>query len=136
MTVRGIKKKLKSLVRFHSVNKIDNYNRGGGKGKKKIQRIYRTSQNIGIIDVFLESLLSESFPSLGVTVHLTSLGCPPDALQLCGGLCTCCGGSSDSTLALLLCVLASNVHNYQNWCVFFCGSSQCPFPYSLDTESA
>ena len=26
---------------------------------------------------FLESLLSESFPELGITVHLTSLGCPP-----------------------------------------------------------
>ena len=45
----------------------------GGKSK----RIYRTSQEIRIINVFLESLLSESFPSLGVTVHLTSLGCPP-----------------------------------------------------------
>ena len=73
MTVRGIKKKLKSLVRFHSVNKIDNYNREQGERKKKIQRIYRTSQNIRIINVFLELLLSESFPSLGVTVHLTSL---------------------------------------------------------------
>ena len=41
------------------------------------KRIYRTSQNIRIINVFLESLLSESFPLLGVTVHLTSLGCPP-----------------------------------------------------------
>ena len=29
---------------------------------------------------FLESLLSESFPSLGVTVHLTSLGCLPTVL--------------------------------------------------------
>ena len=29
---------------------------------------------------FLESLLSESFPSLGVTVHLTSLGCPQTLL--------------------------------------------------------
>jgi len=48
-----------------------------GERGKKIQRIYRTSQNIGIIDVFLESLLSESFPSLGVTVHLTSQGGPP-----------------------------------------------------------
>ena len=27
--------------------------------------------------VFLESLLSGSFPSLGATVHLPSLGCPP-----------------------------------------------------------
>jgi len=48
-----------------------------GKKKKKSKKIYRTSQNIRIINVFLESLLSESFPSLGVTVHLLSLGCPP-----------------------------------------------------------
>ena len=45
--------------------------------EKKSKRIYRTSQNIRIMNVFLESQLSESFPSLGVTVHLTSLGCPP-----------------------------------------------------------
>ena len=73
---KGKKKKLKGLIRFHSANKIDNYNRGGERGtkkeKKKSKRIYRTSQNIRIINVFLESLLSESFPSLGVTVHLTS----------------------------------------------------------------
>ena len=47
---------------------------GGGKKKKKSRRIYRTSQNMRIINVFPESLLSESFPSLGVTVLLTSLG--------------------------------------------------------------
>ena len=73
------KKKLKSLIIFHSVNKIDNYNMGVKsveKKKKKSKRIYRTSQKIRIINVFFESLLSESFPSLGVTVHLTSLGCP------------------------------------------------------------
>ena len=47
----------------------------GGKGekkkkrrrKKKSKRIYRTSQNVRIINVFLEFLLSESFPSLGVS---------------------------------------------------------------------
>jgi len=39
----------------------------GGKTKKKEKRIYRASQNIRMINVFLESLLSESFPSLGVT---------------------------------------------------------------------
>jgi len=33
-----------------------------------------------IISVFLESFLSESFPSLGVTVHLASRGC---LLPLC-----------------------------------------------------
>ena len=80
-------KKLKSLIRFHSANKTNNYNKGGQKKKKygagdgeekekTSKRIYRTSQNIRKINVFLESLLSESFPSLGITVHFTSLGCP------------------------------------------------------------
>ena len=66
-------KKLKSLIGFLSANKIDIYNRGG----KKSKSIYRSSQNIRIINAFLESLLLEFFPLLGVTVHLTSLGCPP-----------------------------------------------------------
>ena len=74
-------KKLKSLIRFHSANKIGNYS-GGEAGRKekqktKLKRIYRASKNMRIIHVFLESLLSESFPSLEVTVHLISLGCPP-----------------------------------------------------------
>ena len=47
------------------------------KKKKRSKRIYRVSQTIRIINVFLESLLSESFSSLGVTAHLISLGCPP-----------------------------------------------------------
>jgi len=51
--------------------------KGGKKKKKNSKRLYRTSQKVRIINVFLESLLSESFPSLGTTVHLTSLGCPP-----------------------------------------------------------
>ena len=46
------------------------------------------------------------------------------------------GGSSDSNLALLLCVLTSSVHSYQNWYIFVCGSSQWPFIYSIDTEFA
>ena len=50
---------------------------GKGKRKKKSKRIYRTSQNIRIINVFLESLPPECFHSLGVTVHLASLWCPP-----------------------------------------------------------
>ena len=46
---------------------------------------------------------------------------PQDALQHCADLSTCCGGSSDSNLALILCVLASKVHSYQSYCVFFVG---------------
>ena len=84
MTIKNVteekekKKKLISLIGFPSANKIENYNRGGNKGekkRKKSKRIYRTSQKIRIINV--ESLLSESFPALGITVHLTSLGCAP-----------------------------------------------------------
>ena len=80
VTEKKKKKRLKSLIRFHGANKINNYSRGGekgGRGEKKSKRIYRAGQNIRIINVSLESLLSESFPSLGDTVHLTSLGCPP-----------------------------------------------------------
>ena len=45
------KKHLKSLIRFHSANKLDIYNRGGKRKKKKSKRIHRTSQNIRIISV-------------------------------------------------------------------------------------
>jgi len=78
MTIKNVteeKKKFKSLIGFLSANKIDNYNQGRGVGRGEKSK--RTSQKTRIINVFLESLLSESFPSLGVTVHLTSLGCPP-----------------------------------------------------------
>ena len=74
-------KNARTLIRFHSANKINNYNREGGKRgekeKKVSKKIYTTGQNIRGLNVFLESLLSESLPSLGVTAHLTSLGCPP-----------------------------------------------------------
>ena len=77
-------KKHKYLIRFHSANKIDNYNSGGRERKKKRERnIQKNLQNKSkytntimyslkiklkkkrIINVFLESLLSEPFPSLG-----------------------------------------------------------------------
>jgi len=104
----------RTLSRLYHANKINNYNREGEKEvkkklKKKSKRIY-TSQNIKVINVFLESLLSESFPSLEVTIHLTSLGCPPTlnwSLDLLWG-------GSDSNLVLLLCVLVFSVHSYQS----------------------
>ena len=71
MTMKNVteKKKLKSLTGFLSANIIDNYNRGRKKGNKKSKRICRASQNIRMINAFLESMLSEPFPSLGVTVN-------------------------------------------------------------------
>ena len=74
------KKMLKSLIGFHSTNKINNYSRGGRKRKNEKNPKESTEQvKTRIIHVFLESLLSDS-PSLGVTVHLPSLGCPPTLL--------------------------------------------------------
>ena len=71
-----------SLIGFLSADKIDNYNREGIKEKKKQRKNPEESteqiKKIRIINV--ESLLSESFPVLGITVHLISLGCP---LTLC-----------------------------------------------------
>jgi len=53
----------------------------GGRGERKKKRIPEDStkqvKKIRIINVFLESLLLESFLLLGATVHHTSLRCPP-----------------------------------------------------------
>ena len=73
-------------------------------------------------------MLSQCFPSLGVTVPLTSL-------QLCAGLWPCCGGSSESNLVLLR-VPASSVHRHQNQRVFPYGSAQWPVICPTDTASA
>ena len=77
-----LKKKYTEKLRFHSANNIDNYNRAGSgrkvKEKKKKNPKETTEQvKTRIINVFLESLLFRTFPSLGVTVRLTSLACPP-----------------------------------------------------------
>ena len=64
-----------SLIRFHSTNKINNYDRGGNKREKKrkkkrqkIQNILHNNQNVILLNIFPESLLSGSFPLLRVTV--------------------------------------------------------------------
>ena len=42
----GRKKKLKSLIRFHSANKINNYNRVGVKGKKKKKKSKESTEQV------------------------------------------------------------------------------------------
>ena len=75
MTVKKQRKKeLKMLISTSKTKIVPKYNRGGKEGKKRSKRIYRTSQSIRIISYFfLGSLLSESFPLLGVTVYFTFL---------------------------------------------------------------
>ena len=124
------KKRLKSLIGFHSVNKIDNYNKGGKK-EKKIQKNLQNKSKHKNNKCFFSHCCQSPFSCWESQSTLP----PQDALQHCADLWTCCGGSSDSNL-VLLCVLASSVHSYQNQCIFFCRSSQCLFICSIDTESA
>ena len=67
------------LIVFLSANKIDNHNRRVKKRKKQEKKIQKNPQNKSKNknNVFIQSLLSESFPSLRITVQLASLGCPP-----------------------------------------------------------
>ena len=76
VTEEILKTLLKSFIWFHSANKIDNYNRGvrAGRKREKSRKIYRAGQKRRTIHVYLEPLLPESFPSPGITIHLSSLG--------------------------------------------------------------
>ena len=114
----GKKEKLKSLIEFHSANKIDNYNGDGrgGKKEKKSKWFYRTSQKIRIINVFLELLLSESFPSLGVTVHLSPPRMPSNTVLISG---PAVGAAqiliwSSSCMSSSCMSYSSSVHSYLN----------------------
>ena len=122
---------LKNLNGDHKNNKNSHHSNRekgvGGGGESRTN--YRTNQNVRIIiNVFLGSQLSASLLSVSWVAHSspavrhcpqptsTSLGGPP--VLSGGGLWTCCGNSLDSNLALLLCVLASNVHSCQSYGVF------------------
>ena len=106
-TIKNVTEEKKKAQKLNWISQCQQLEQKGGKRRGESKRIYRASQNI-IINVFLESLLSESFPSLGVTVYLTSLGCSPTLGWSLGLL----WGSSGSALVLLLCVLASNAHSH------------------------
>ena len=77
---------------------------------------------------FLSHCCQSPFPRW----ELQSTSNPQDFPQHCADFWTCCGASSDYNLFLLLCVLAFNGDSSQNQCAFFCGSSQCPFIYSIN----
>ena len=66
------------LVPIKSTTTTEGGKKGGVVGKEKnLKECTEQVKKIRIINVFLESLLSESFPSLEVMVHLIPLGCPP-----------------------------------------------------------
>ena len=106
--------KLKSLIRFHSANKINNYKRGGRREREKniqnnLQNKFKRKNN-----KYVSWVTALRVPSL------TGSHSPPYLLRMPDAhLWTCYGGSLHSKLVLLLCVLASNVHSYQNYWVFF-----------------
>ena len=108
--VTETKKKLKSLIRSHSGNTIDNYNREGEKGEKIQKNLQSKSNHKNNNCFFLSHCCQSPFPHW----ESQSASPPQDVFQHCADLWTYCRGSSDSNLVLFACVLASNVHNYQN----------------------
>ena len=114
------KKKFKSFNEFNSTNKQLEQQMGGTrKNRKKSRRNYRISQHIRIINGFFFYFFLVSAVSILALAGSHSPphppGCPP-TLHLSLDLF---GGSSDSNLVLLLCILASNVHSCQNYCISF-----------------
>ena len=93
------KKKRKSLIRFHSANKIDNYNRGGGKKGKKIQKNLQNKSKHKNNKCF-SWVTAVRFLSLAGSHSLPHL---PRMPSNTADLWTCCGGSSDSNWVLVLC---------------------------------
>ena len=71
---------------------------GVGKEKKSTKNLQKSKHKNN--KIFLESLLSESFPSLGVTVHLASLGYPP---TLCRSLDLLWGQLRFESVSIPLC---------------------------------
>ena len=110
------KKKLKSLIRFHSANKINNYNRGREKRKKTEKKIQKNLQNkwkhkINKCFSWVTAVRMLSLTGSHSPPHLPRM---PSNSTLISGPVVQRPGSSDSSLVLLLCVLASSVHSYQN----------------------
>ena len=140
MWLRKTKKELKSLIRFHSANKIDNYNRGWKQKDKTSKRVYRASENIRKIYVFLQSNLR--VPSLSgnhSSPHLPRM--PSNTVLISGPVVGAAQILIWSYRVFLrvrvwICVFLPHMSTAIKNCVFFCGSSQCPFIYSIDTESA
>ena len=138
------KKNTQNLIIFHSANKTDNYNRVGKKRKTEMSKKKRKRKEE--IRKKLQNKSKQKNNKMFFLSHCcqcpfrrweSQFTSPPQvALQHCVGLWTCYEGSLDSNLVLLPCLLASNVHSCQNWHIFLCGSSQCPFIYSVDTGSA
>ena len=118
----------KVLQSLNTVNSEMNNHSIRGKKKKKSRANYRTNQNIRIIiNVFLRSQLQFPCPCHEGQFISASLGCP----ALLGWSLQCCEDSSDSNLALLLHVLASDIHSCQNQSIFFCENTHCPFTLSF-----
>ena len=124
MTIKNVteeEKKKGSLIGFLSAYKINNYNAGAGRNKKrgkKSESIYRASQKKKNSKCFSCHCCQSPFP-LWESQSTSPLW---DALQHCADLWTCRGGRSDSNLVPPLCVLASTAHSCQSQCVSSAGA--------------
>ena len=128
------KKKSQKLNKFYFIVLIKSATtaEGGKKGKgQKNKRNYRTSQNIGMVNAFLESLSkrlagSHSPPRLP--------GRPSNTVLVSGPAV----GTAQTLIGSYSCVFLPPMSTLSELVLFLCvcGSTQCPFVYSIDAESA
>ena len=108
MTEKKKKKKTKSLIRFHSANKIDNYNagvQGGQKMQKNLQKRSKHKNNKGFSWVTAVRVLSLS--GSHSPPHLPRM---PSNIVLVSGPAV---GAAQILICFYSSVLASSVHSYQ-----------------------
>ena len=105
------KKKLKNLIGFLSANKSNNCNRGVG-GRKKKKKIQKNLQNK------LKNKNNKHFSWVTVSGSLNGSHSPPYLPRMPSNTVLISGPAVGAAqilnLVLLLCVLASKVHSYQN----------------------
>ena len=112
------KKNIKRLIWIHSANKVDSYNRVHQKGKDKIPKnLHNKSKHknnkccswvTGVRVLFLSG--SHSPP------HLPRM--PPNTVLISGPVV----GTVQILIWSYSCILASNVHSYQNYVFSFVGA--------------
>ena len=133
------KKKLKSIIGFLSANKINMYNRvgEGEKKKKKSKTIYRTSQKNKNNKCFSWVTAVRVLSCAGNHSSPYRPGMPSTAVLISGPAV----GAAQVLIGSYSCVFLPPMSTAIRASAFLCvcgggGSSQWPFIYSVDTESA
>ena len=132
------KKKIKSLIKFHSANKIDNYNKGGKKGKKKEKNPKESTEESKFKNnkcfSWVTTVRVLSLAGSHSSPHLPRM--PSNPVQISEPAVGAAQILIWSYSSVFVPPMSTAIRTSVCVCVCVCGSSQWPFIYSIDTESA